>query len=81
MRPDESEAVWHLTGAGSIYVVRDADRAGTALLTIAVENLELQVAQMAERGLVVGALDAMNAANPRTAVVDPEGNKITFFEV
>jgi hypothetical protein len=77
MRPDESEAVWHLTSAGSVYAVRDADRAGTAILTIAVEDLDLQVAQLSERGLTVVI---EQGGNGRAVVADLEGNEITFFK-
>ncbi len=76
--PQDGEAVWHVTEHAWIYVVADAERAGKALLTILVDDLEAQVAQLAERGLPVGPIDVMAGAALKIAISDPEGNRITF---
>jgi glyoxylase I family protein len=77
MLPHETESVWHITVDASIYVVEDEARAGSALLTLAVGDLEGHLAQLAARMIeseIVGG-------TPRRAVVtDPDGNRITFFE-
>jgi hypothetical protein len=43
-------------------------------------NPDLQVAQMSERGLAVATVDAEQGANRRATVIDPEGNRVTFFK-
>jgi hypothetical protein len=76
--PHEREAVWRVTEHAWIYVVADAERAGKALLTIPVDDLDDQLAQLAARGLPAGPIDVI-AGSVRTVVLpDPEGNRITF---
>jgi hypothetical protein len=80
MLPTESEAVWQLTETSSIYVVKDAGRAGRALLTIAVDDLEGHLAGLAERGIAPGAPDSVAGVPRKSVITDPEGNMISFFE-
>src|SRR6266487_802132 len=48
--PKEGEAVWHVTTFGSVYVTADPARAGSALVTIAVSNLDEHATALAARG-------------------------------
>ncbi len=76
----ENEAMWEAANAGWIYVVGDIGRAGNAMLTLLVDNLEEHVAQLAERGLAVGTIDPVPGGH-KAVIFDPEGNTITFGEV
>jgi hypothetical protein len=76
--PHELEAVWQVTDHAWVYVVADAERAGRALITILVDDLDGQVAQLAERGVPVGPIEVMPGAARKAEIFDPEGNKITF---
>jgi hypothetical protein len=76
--PDENEAVWQIIDNGWIYVVADTDRAGQALLTLMVDKLDRQVAELKERGLAVGAIETQPGLFRKAEVADPEGNKISF---
>lgn len=78
--PNENEAAWQLTTMGWIYVVGDATRAGKALLTLLVDNLEDHVAELADRGLATGAIDTVPGVVRKAVITDPEGNTITFGE-
>lgn len=78
MLPNENEAAWQLTDTGWIYLVGDADRAGTALLTILVDDLEAYVAELTERGLEIGEIETVPHAVRKAEITDPEGNRITF---
>jgi predicted enzyme related to lactoylglutathione lyase len=51
---------------------------GKALLTILVDDLDDQVAQLASRGLPVGSIDVIAGSVRRVVISDPEGNRITF---
>jgi hypothetical protein len=74
--PHDREVAWQVAEAGWIYVVEDPARAGSALVTLVVEDLDVEVASVAERGL---AADARAEGPPRKAeFIDPDGNKVTF---
>jgi hypothetical protein len=47
----EVEAVWHVGTFGSVYVTANPARAGSALVTIAVSNLDEYATALAARGL------------------------------
>jgi catechol 2,3-dioxygenase-like lactoylglutathione lyase family enzyme len=76
----DDEAMWQLMDAAWIYLVGDGDRAGKGLLTILVDNLDDQVAELNGRGIDTGPIDTVPGAVRRVAITDPEGNRITFGE-
>jgi catechol 2,3-dioxygenase-like lactoylglutathione lyase family enzyme len=77
--PKEGEAVWRPAASASIYVTLDRARAGSGLLTLAVENLDELRRDLARRGLPVD--DGSEANGMRTLLAtDPDGNTIKFFE-
>jgi predicted enzyme related to lactoylglutathione lyase len=78
--PKQDEGVWHLTSTSSIYVVQDGTRAGRSLLTLAVDDLDEHLAELAERGLRAGRIDTVPGVTRKAVVIDPDGNAITFFE-
>ena len=79
MFPKEGEAVWHRVPSASVYVTTDPGRAGHALLTLAVKNLEEQRADLVGRGLL--ADDGEEADGLQTLIIrDPDGNTIKLFE-
>ena len=80
MIPNDNEATWRLAVAGWIYVVGDAHRAGKALLTLIVDDLDRHVAELGERGFATGAIETAPGLYRRVVVTDPEGNTITFAE-
>jgi len=76
--PHATEAAWRLAGDLCwIYVVEDADRAGRALLTVLVDDLDGIVAGLTERGVATESLEPVGGM-VRIAVHDPDGNRITY---
>src|SRR6476620_4885386 len=75
MLPMEGEAVWHVTTFGSVYVTEDPERAGTALVTIAVSDLDEHATALAARGLSFAQADSSSAPRQLT-VADHDGNCI-----
>ncbi|HEX5506116.1 MAG TPA: VOC family protein [Thermomicrobiales bacterium] len=75
----EQEAMWQVAAAGWVYVVGDAGRAGNALLTLAVDNLDARVATLAERGLTATEFETVPGGR-KAGFDDPEGNRITLAE-
>jgi predicted enzyme related to lactoylglutathione lyase len=76
----ENESMWHITDTGWIYVVGDANRAGKALLTILVDDLEDHVAELGERGIAAGAIKTAPGLYRKAVITDPDGNMIAFGE-
>lgn len=76
----ENESMWQVTDTGWIYVVGDANRAGKALLTLLVDDLEDQVAELGKRGLETSAIDTVPGLYRKAVITDPEGNMISLGE-
>ncbi len=79
MLPKEDEAVWQLSHSALIYVVADQPRAGSGLLTVAVNRLEEHLADLAKRGIQTQTETLANGVR-KVSVSDPDGNTISFFE-
>ena len=78
MLPHEHEAVWRLTDTASVYVVADPARAGTGLLTVAVDDFDELLAGLAARGLAP-RIEMVGDGVRKAVVGDPDGNEIAFF--
>jgi catechol 2,3-dioxygenase-like lactoylglutathione lyase family enzyme len=76
--PHESEAVWQITEHAWVYVVADAERAGKALVTVLVDDLDAQIAQLAGRGVPIGQIEVIPDAARSVEITDPDGNKVKY---
>jgi glyoxylase I family protein len=70
---------WRVTDNGWVQITRDADRAGSALVNFAVDDLGQHVAELSGRGLTAGAIETVNKGVQLSAIRDPDGNVITFI--
>jgi predicted enzyme related to lactoylglutathione lyase len=77
----ETEAMWQVAEGGWIYVVGDGARAGNGLVTLIVDDLEAQLAEVAGRGIEFGAIETMGGGARKAVVTDPEGNTIGYGDV
>jgi hypothetical protein len=80
-RPNADEAVWQLVPSGLIYVVRDEDRAGRGLLTLIVEDLDVMIGGLAERGITPHTVDVLPAIARRAVITDPDRNRLTLAQL
>jgi predicted enzyme related to lactoylglutathione lyase len=78
MTPNESERAWRLTEESWIYVVADPERAGRALVTVMVDDLDDRLAAIRERGIEVGEVQEITEGVRKVEITDPEGNLIGF---
>jgi catechol 2,3-dioxygenase-like lactoylglutathione lyase family enzyme len=79
MFPHEKESVWRLTPTSSIYVVEDRERAGKALVTLALDDLDAYERRLRDGGF--GFSEETDGSAPRRLVVrDVDGNTLTFFQ-
>jgi len=74
----ENESMWHGTNTGWIYVVVDLNRAGKSLLTLLVDDLEDQIAEIKKRGLTTSAIDTVPGLYRKAVMTDPDGNMISL---
>ncbi len=77
--PMEGLVEWRVTDSGWVQVTRDTDRAGSALLNFAVDDLDQHIADVSRRGLAPGAIETANKGVQLSAIRDPDGNMITFI--
>jgi predicted enzyme related to lactoylglutathione lyase len=70
---------WRVTDTGWVQVGTDAGRPGSALLNLAVDDLDRHVADLAGRGLAAGAVETVNKGVQLAAITDPDGNTITLI--
>ena len=76
--PHATEAVWELCEGRSLYVVEDAERAGRAILTVFVDDLDARVVAIAARGLEPDELVTYPGKARKAIYRDPDGNELGF---
>jgi predicted enzyme related to lactoylglutathione lyase len=76
--PNDEEAVWQLTDTALIYIVADSDRAGSALVTLFVDDFSGQLAALRAGDIAVGMLDTVDGNIRRAVITDPDGNRIAL---
>lgn len=79
--PNDDEVMWRVTDGGWLYILRDPTSAGCGLVTIAVADVNAEVAAMAERGLACGPIERVGDAGYRASMQDPEGNTVNVIQV
>ena len=78
--PNDNEVMWCVAGSGWVYVIEDRDRAGNALVTISVGDLDQFVTDLRNRGISVGPIEAVGDAGRKSVTVDADGNVISWIE-
>ncbi|MEY9942466.1 VOC family protein [Streptacidiphilus sp. MAP5-3] len=76
--PHATEAVWQLAEHRYVYVVEQPERAGGALVTLFVDDLDARVAAIAVRGLEPARREAYPEGVHKVSYRDPDGNEIAF---
>jgi catechol 2,3-dioxygenase-like lactoylglutathione lyase family enzyme len=76
--PHATEAVWTLADDRSVYIVEDADRAGGAVITVFVDDLDAVVAEIASRGLEPAERETYSNGVRKVTYRDDDGNEIGF---
>jgi hypothetical protein len=76
--PHDAEAVWELAEHRYVYIVRQRERAGHAMHTLFVAELDTLVAQIADRGLDPVKRETYSNGVRKITYRDPDGNEIGF---
>ncbi len=77
----ESEVMWRVTDRGWLYILRDPDRAGSSIVTMAVPDLDEAASALTARGVSPGAIEPEGDAGRKSVVADADGNSIALIEV
>lgn len=78
MFPHETEAMWELAEYRLVYIVQRPERAGSALHTVMVDDLDSLIAGIARRGLEPAKQESYPNGVRMATFVDPDGNEIAF---
>jgi hypothetical protein len=76
--PHATEAVWTLADDRSVYIVEDADRAGGAVITVFVDDLDAVVAEIASRGMEPAERETYSNGVRKAIYRDDDENEIGF---
>ena len=76
--PHATEAVWELAEHRWLFIVEDPERAGGAIHTIFVEDLDARVAELAARGLEPHERVTYPGKARKAIYRDADGNEISF---
>ena len=77
--PMPSLVEWQVVDGGWVQVHLDADRAGSALLNFAVDDLDAHRVELADRGLATGDVVEANKGVRLSEITDPDGNTIRLI--
>ena len=76
--PHDTEAVWELAEHRLVFIVQRPEHAGHAMHTIIVDDLDTQVAAIAQRGLEPAKQETYSNGVRKATYIDPDGNEIGF---
>jgi catechol 2,3-dioxygenase-like lactoylglutathione lyase family enzyme len=76
--PNDTEAVWELAEHQYAYIELRPERAGHAMLTALVDDLDARVARIAERGLAPTTRETYPEGMRKFTYRDPDGNEFGF---
>jgi len=76
--PNDREVVWTLADERSVYIEEDPSRAGGALVTLFVDDLDAWLAAIAARGLEPAERETYSNGVRKATYRDEDGNEIGF---
>src|SRR3954452_21426956 len=76
--PNATELVWMLADDRSVYLQEDPGRAGGALVTVFVDDLDARIAEIRSRGLEPAGREAYANGVRKATYRDDDGNEVGF---
>ena len=76
--PNATEVVWTLADDRSLYIEEDPGRAGGALITVFVDDLDARVSEIASRELEPAERETYSNGVPKATYRDDDGNEVGF---
>ena len=75
----ENEVMWRCAEPAWLYVVRDAARAGHAVVALMVADLDAAVADLAGRGITGGPVHPEGDGARKASFNDTDGNEVSLI--
>lgn len=79
-RPMDGLVEWQLCPGGAIQLTESAEHAGSAQVTVGVDDVEAYAAELAERGLSLQVTDTASGQFRIGTIKDLDGNAIVFAQ-
>jgi glyoxalase/bleomycin resistance protein/dioxygenase superfamily protein len=76
--PHPTEAVWELAEHRYLYIVEQPQRAGHAVHTIFVDDLDRRVADISARGIEPASTEEYENGVRKVSYRDADGNEVSF---
>jgi hypothetical protein len=76
--PNATEIVWTLADGRSVYIQEDASRAGGALITVFVDDLDAVISEIGSRGLEPAERGTYSNGVTKATYRDGDGNEVGF---
>ena len=76
--PNATEAVWELAPHRFLYVDELPARAGHAMHTVFVDDLDVKVASIGARGIQPASRETYENGVRKVIYLDPDGNEVSF---
>ena len=76
--PNSTEVVWDLADDRSLYIREDPGRAGGALITVFVDDLDAVISEIGSRGLEPAERETYSNGVRKATYRDDDGNEIGF---
>jgi catechol 2,3-dioxygenase-like lactoylglutathione lyase family enzyme len=76
--PNATEIVWILADDRSLYIEEDPRRAGGALITVWVDDLDARISEIGSRGLEPAERETYSNGVRKVTYRDDDGNEIGF---
>jgi hypothetical protein len=76
--PNATEVVWTLADERSLYIQEDPRRAGGALVTLFVDDLDAVISEISSRGLEPAARETYSNGVRKATYRDDDGNETAF---
>jgi catechol 2,3-dioxygenase-like lactoylglutathione lyase family enzyme len=74
--PNAREAAWRMNEMGWIYIVADPARAGSALHTLLVDDLDSRLVELEQREILTAGVEIVGPGVRQAIVTDPDGNRL-----
>ena len=80
LEPMAGVAEWQIAATAWLQLIEDPDRAGKSALRIGVDDLEAQIAELADAGITVSEPVVIADLVKVVDVADPDGNEVSFVQ-